>query len=78
MMRELYNDIQERTFNNKQNIRKKAWVQNYNKELDTIILLYENDNHFKLIGTFQGHRMITLFNNENMPNELLKLINKIR
>ena len=53
-------------------------LHNYNKELDTIILLYENDNHFKLIGTFQGHRMITLFNNENMPNELLKLINKIR
>jgi len=36
MMQELYNDLPETTFNKKQNVRKKAWLQNYNKELDTI------------------------------------------
>ena len=36
MMQELYNDLPERTFNKQQNIRKKTWEQNYNKELDKI------------------------------------------
>ena len=36
MIQELYRDLPESTFNKKQNIRKKAWVQNYNKELDQI------------------------------------------
>jgi len=36
MIQDLYNELPERTFNKKQNIRKKAWVQNYNKELDKI------------------------------------------
>ena len=36
MMQELYNDLPESTFNKKQNVRKKAWLQNYNKELDKI------------------------------------------
>ena len=34
MIKQLYADLPEKTFNNKQNIRKKAWIQNYNKELD--------------------------------------------
>ena len=33
---DLYFSLPERTFNKKQNIRKKVWIQNYNKELDKI------------------------------------------
>ena len=36
MMLELYSVLPEKVFNKKQNIRKKAWIQNYNKELDKI------------------------------------------
>ena len=36
MIQELYDNLPERTFNKKQNIRKKAWIQNHNKELDKI------------------------------------------
>ena len=36
MIQDLYLTLPERKFNQKQNIRKKAWEQNYNKELDKI------------------------------------------
>ena len=36
MMQELYKNLPERTFNKKQNVKKKVWIQNYNKELDEI------------------------------------------
>ena len=36
MMHQLYTDLPEKIFNKKQNVKKKAWVQNYNKELDKI------------------------------------------
>ena len=36
MIKELYNMLPQSTFNNKQNIRKKAWQKNFNKELDII------------------------------------------
>ena len=36
MIRELYNLLPERTYNKKQNVRKKGWEQNYNKDLDKI------------------------------------------
>jgi len=36
MIQELYDILPEKIFNKKQNIRKKAWIQNYNKELDKI------------------------------------------
>ena len=36
MIQELYDSLPETTFNKKQNVRKKAWLQNYNKELDVI------------------------------------------
>ena len=32
MIQDLYTELPERIFNKKQNIRKKAWIQNYNKE----------------------------------------------
>ena len=36
IIQELYDMLPEKIFNKKQNIRKKAWIQNYNKELDKI------------------------------------------
>jgi len=36
MMQQLYIDLPERRFNEKQRVRKKVWEQNYNKELDKI------------------------------------------
>ena len=36
LIKELYEKLPDRTFNKKQNIKKKAWVQNYNKDLDKI------------------------------------------
>tara|TARA_B110000014_G_C20078232_1_gene563062 strand:- start:756 stop:1451 length:696 start_codon:yes stop_codon:yes gene_type:complete len=38
LIKQLYQDLPERVFNKKQNIRKKAWVQNFNKELDKIYI----------------------------------------
>ena len=36
MIQELYTILPETVFNKKQNVRKKSWIQNYNKELDKI------------------------------------------
>ena len=36
MIQKLYATLPESTFNKKQNVRKKAWIQNYDKELDKI------------------------------------------
>ena len=36
MIRKLYDDLPEKVYNKKQNIRKKAWIKNYNKDLDKI------------------------------------------
>tara|TARA_B100000029_G_C17548658_1_gene949351 strand:+ start:1036 stop:1731 length:696 start_codon:yes stop_codon:yes gene_type:complete len=36
MIKELYEKLPERTYNKKQNVKKKAWIQNYNKELDKL------------------------------------------
>ena len=38
MIKELYEILPETVYNKKQNIRKKAWIPNYNKELDKIYL----------------------------------------
>ena len=38
MIQKLYSALPERIFNKKQNIRKKGWLPNYNKELDKIYL----------------------------------------
>ena len=48
----------------------------FDDKLKTIILLYEDDIHFKLIGYFKDY-MITLFDN-NIPQEILKLIKYLR
>ena len=36
MIQELYDTLPETVFNKKQKVRKKAWLPNYNKELDKI------------------------------------------
>jgi len=38
MIQELYKQLPERVFNQKQNVRKKMWVQKYNEELDKIYI----------------------------------------
>ena len=60
MIQELYHDLPERVFNKTQNVRKKAWIQNYNKELDKIyfdksILLFRGG---LIQGTYTRRRPI--------------------
>lgn len=50
---------------------------NYNKDKKTIFLSYEDNNHFNLIGHFNGKNMITLFEHNEIPNELLTLFSII-
>ena len=47
----------------------------YKPHVITIVLLYENTNHFKLIGNFQENNMISLFNHRNLPLEIKNMIN---
>jgi hypothetical protein len=47
----------------------------YKPHTESIILLYENDNHFKLIGNFQENNMISLFKHRNLPIEIKNMIN---
>ncbi len=49
MIQELYNALPERTYNKKQNVRKKAWIQNYNKELDNLYF----DKIKSILGDFK-------------------------
>ena len=44
----------------------------FNPEYDSIFLLYDEGCHFKLIGYFNGDRMISYFT-DNIPIELLRL-----
>ena len=48
MIQQLYADLPEKIFNKKQNIRKKTWIQNYNKELDKIYF----DKLKEVLGNF--------------------------
>ena len=47
----------------------------FDEKLKTIILLFEDNMHFKLVGYFDDY-MITLF--KNVPQEILKLIKYLR
>ena len=49
MIQDLYVALPERKFNKKQNVRKKAWEQNYNKELDMIYF----DKLKNILGDFK-------------------------
>ena len=46
----------------------------YNENYKTIILIYEDEIHFRLFGYFFENNMITLFSKDTIPNEILKLI----
>ena len=50
----------------------------YDPTINSIILVYENESHFKLVGYFQNNTMNTFFNQKTIPNEILKLINYLR
>ena len=47
----------------------------YCKDKKTIILSYEDTEHFRLIGYLKNNMMITLFNNKTLPEEIRYLIN---
>lgn len=53
-------------------------LYDYDENLNTIILLYEDNIHFKLVGNFKDNNMLTYFDNNTIPNEILKLINYLR
>ena len=48
----------------------------YDPSRNTILVLHENDSHFKLIGHFQDI-MITYFNHTNLPLEMKRLCNVV-
>ena len=48
-------------------------LNDYNPNYGTIFLLYEDTCHFKLIGNFNGSKMISYFENNTLPIELRKL-----
>ena len=50
-------------------------LYDFDEKLKSIILLYEDNMHFKLVGYFDDY-MITLF--KNVPQEILKLIKYLR
>ena len=50
----------------------------YNMNNKTIILSYEDEEHFKLIGYYNDSKMIYIFNHENIPTEILRLTNIMR
>jgi len=53
-------------------------LYDYDKDLNTVVLLYENNVHFKLIGHFKDNIMTYCFNNNNIPEEISKLNNFVR
>ena len=71
MIQELYDSLPERMFNKKQNVRKKAWMQNYNKELDSIYLKKLKDvlGDFKMdnLKTDTGEDLYGLFHESYSP-----------
>ena len=71
MIRELYKVLPKRTFNKKQNIVKRAWIQNYNKELDKIYFnkLKEVLGDFKMdnLKSESGEDLYGLFHESFSP-----------
>ena len=48
-------------------------MEKYDPEKFTILLIYENDSHFKLLGHFQETNMITYFSHRTLPKEIYKM-----
>ena len=74
MIQELYNKLPEKVFNKKQNVRKKAWIQNYNKELDKVYLEKLNSElgNFKMdtLKSETGEEFYGLFHESFSPLKL--------
>ena len=74
MIQELFEILPERTFNKKQNVRKKAWLQNYNKELDKIYFdkLKDAIGDFKMdtLKSEKGEDFYGLFHESFSPLKL--------
>ena len=47
-------------------------LNDYNREYDSIFLIYENDCHFKLVGYFYD-KIISYFNDKTIPYEFKTL-----
>ena len=45
----------------------------YNSKFPSIFIVYENNCHFKLLGYFNNSNIISYFDHQNIPNELIKL-----
>ena len=45
-------------------------LKDYDMSYDTIMILYVNQVHFQLLGHFNGQRMVTYFNDANVPPEI--------
>ena len=50
-------------------------LNDYNPKYDSIFLLFVDNCHFKLIGSFDDNQMISYFNDKNIPEELINLLN---
>tara|TARA_B100001094_G_scaffold3232_1_gene2897 strand:- start:11226 stop:11945 length:720 start_codon:yes stop_codon:yes gene_type:complete len=48
-------------------------MEQYDPEKFTILLIYENESHFKLLGHFQETNMITYFSHRTLPKEIYKM-----
>ena len=74
MIKELYAVLPERTFNKKQNIRKKAWIQNFNSELDKIYFekIKNTIGNFKMdnLKSENGDDLFGLFHESFSPLKL--------
>lgn len=53
----------------------KPMASNINKYSKTIILYYIEGLHFQLVGYFNKNKMDVLFNNNNIPTEILNVYN---
>ena len=53
-------------------------LSDYNNNYDSICLLYENECHFKLIGYYNGNRMISYFKDVDLPYEIKKIYGILR
>jgi len=49
-------------------------MEKYDSGKKTILLIYENESHFKLLGHFQENNMITYFYHRNLPEEIKKIM----
>lgn len=50
-------------------------ASDFNKFKHTIVIYYIDGLHFQLVGYFDGTKMVTLFNTNNIPEELIEIYN---